>query len=94
MRGLSVPGLAEMREASLATLCHGDTMPMLLIEQKLYVGERVGEIGDNVPQMPLARDLALWQRKTRLKPEDVETEVASRTYPAASSRRPKSDSSV
>jgi hypothetical protein len=75
MRGLSVPGLAEMREASLATLCHGDTMPMLLIEQKLYVGERVGEIGDNVPQMPLARDLALWQRKTRLKPEDIDTEV-------------------
>jgi hypothetical protein len=25
--------------------------------------------------MPLARDLALWQKKTRLKPEDVETEV-------------------
>ena len=75
MRGLSVPGLAEMREASLATLCHGDAMPMLLIEQKLYVGERVGEIGDNVPQMPLARDLALWQRKTRLKPEDIDTEV-------------------
>jgi hypothetical protein len=48
---------------------------MLLIEQKLYVGERVGEIGDNVPQMPLARDLALWQRKTRLKPEDIDTEV-------------------
>jgi hypothetical protein len=75
MRGLSVPGLAEMREASLATLCHGDTMPMLLIEQKLYVGELVGEIGDNVPQMPLARDLAFWQRKTRLKPEDTDTEV-------------------
>jgi len=35
----------------------------------------VGEIGDNVPQMPLARDLALWQRKTRLKPEDIDTEV-------------------
>jgi hypothetical protein len=75
MRGLSVPGLAEMREASLATLCHGDAVPMLLIEQKLYIGERVGEIGDNVPQMPLARDLALWQRKTRLKPEDIDVEV-------------------
>jgi hypothetical protein len=75
MRGLSVPGLAEMRDASLATFCHGDTMPMLLINQKLYVGERVGEIGDDVPQMPLARDLALWQKSTRLKPEDIDTEV-------------------
>lgn len=75
MRALSVPGLAEMREASLATLCHGDTIVLRLIEQKLYVGERVGEIGENVPQMPLARDLALWQKKTRLKPEDIDTEV-------------------
>jgi hypothetical protein len=75
MRSLSVPGLAEMRDASLATLCRGDTIALRLIEQKLYIGERVGEIGDNVPQMPLAWDLALWQKKTRLKPEDIETEV-------------------
>jgi len=75
MRTLSVPGLAEMRDASLATLCHGDAIVLRLIEQKLYVGERVGEIGENVPQMPLARDLALWQKRTRLKPEDTDTEV-------------------
>jgi hypothetical protein len=75
MRGLSVPGLAEMRDASLATLCHGDAMALALINQKLYVGERVGEIGEDVPQMPLARDLALWQKRTRLKPEDIDTEV-------------------
>lgn len=75
MRGLAMPGLAEMREASLATFCHGNTVPLTLIEQKLYIGERIGEIGDNIPQMPLARDLALWQRKTRLKPEDLELEI-------------------
>jgi hypothetical protein len=75
MRSLTVPGLAEMRDSSLATLCHGDTIALRLIEQKLYIGEQVGEIGDNVPQMPLARDLALWQKKTRLKPEDIDTEV-------------------
>jgi hypothetical protein len=75
MRGLTVPGLSEMRDATLATLCHGDALPLMLLEQKLYVGERVGEIGDDVPQMPLARDLALWQKKTRLKPEDIDVEV-------------------
>jgi hypothetical protein len=75
MRGLSVPGLAEMSDASLATLCHGDAAVMMLVHQKVYVGERVGEIGDEIPQMPLAVDLAKWQRKTRLKPEDIETEV-------------------
>jgi hypothetical protein len=75
MRGLPMPGLAEMREAALATLCHGNPVPLTLIEQKLYIGERVGEIDEHVPQMPLARDLVLWQRKTRLKPEDVDQEV-------------------
>jgi hypothetical protein len=75
MRELTLPGLAEMRDATLSTLCHGDLTALLLIEQKLYVGERVGEIGDDVPQMPLARDLAQWQKKTRLKPEDIDVEV-------------------
>ncbi|UWZ86833.1 DUF5682 family protein [Occallatibacter riparius] len=74
MRERRVPALEEMREAALATLCHGDEVPLRIIERKLYVGERVGEIDSAVPQMPLARDLALWQKKTRLKPEDVETE--------------------
>lgn len=75
VRGRSVPGLEEMREAALATLCHGDTVPLHLIELKLYVGERVGEIDAVVPQMPLARDLAIWQKKTRLKPEDVDVDL-------------------
>jgi len=75
MRGLSVPGLAEMRDATLAAMCHGDALPMMLLEQKLYIGEQVGVIGDDVPQMPLALDLAAWQKKTRLKPEDIDIEV-------------------
>lgn len=75
LRGIQLPGLAEMREASLATLCYGDSVALSLIERKLYVGERVGEIDDRVPQMPLARDLILWQKKTRLKPEDIDREL-------------------
>lgn len=75
LRGHPIPGLEEMREGALATLCYGDQTPLRIIERKLYVGERVGEIDPEVPQMPLARDLALWQKKTRLKPEDVEIEL-------------------
>lgn len=74
MRKRWIPGLEEMREAALATICHGDEIPLRLIERKLYVGERVGEIDPAVPQMPLARDLALWQKRTRLKPEDIDKE--------------------
>jgi hypothetical protein len=75
LRDLAMPGLAEMREAAMAALCHGDDMALRMIERRLYVGETVGKIDENVPQMPLARDLALWQKKARLKPEDLETEI-------------------
>jgi hypothetical protein len=75
MRDLPMPGIAEMREASLAAMCDGNPVPLAMLEQKLYIGERVGEIGDRVPQNPLARDLTAWQRKTRLKPQDLELEV-------------------
>jgi hypothetical protein len=70
-----MPGIAEMREASLAAMCDGNPVPLAMLERKLYIGERVGEIGERVPQNPLARDLALWQRKTRLKPQDVQLEI-------------------
>ncbi|HET9305727.1 MAG TPA: DUF5682 family protein [Candidatus Sulfotelmatobacter sp.] len=75
IRDLPMPGLAEMREASLAAMCDGNPVPLRMLERKLYIGERVGEIGERVPQNPLARDLTAWQRKTRLKPQDLELEI-------------------
>ncbi|HUE41945.1 MAG TPA: DUF5682 family protein, partial [Candidatus Sulfotelmatobacter sp.] len=75
IRDLPMPGLAEMREASLAAMCDGNPVPLAMLEQKLYIGERVGEIGNRIPQNPLARDLAHWQRKTRLKPQDLELQM-------------------
>jgi hypothetical protein len=75
MRDLPMPGITEMREASLAAMCDGNPVPLAVLERKLYIGERVGEIGERVPQNPLARDLTAWQRKTRLKPQDLELEI-------------------
>src|SRR5215470_8593751 len=75
LRDLPMPGIAEMREASLAAMCDGNPVPLAMLERKLYIGERVGEIGERIPQNPLARDLALWQRKTRLRPQDLELEI-------------------
>jgi len=75
LRDLPMPGIAEMREASLAAMCDGNPVPLAMLEHKLYIAERVGEIGERVPQNPLARDLAEWQRKTRLKPQDLELEI-------------------
>jgi hypothetical protein len=76
LRDLALPGLEEMREASLATLCEGETAPFRLIEQQLVIGQRVGEIDESVPQMPLAADLARWQRKLKLKPEALDTDIS------------------
>lgn len=75
MRGLSVPGLAEMRDASLSSLCSGDDMQFAMIEQKLYVGSRIGEIDEAVPQMPLVKDFEAWCKKTRLKPDEARSDV-------------------
>lgn len=76
LRDLALPGLEEMREASLATLCEGEIAPFKLIEQQLIIGQRVGEIDEAVPQMPLAADLARWQKKLKLKPEALDTDVS------------------
>ncbi|MGJ5175660.1 DUF5682 family protein [Bradyrhizobium oligotrophicum] len=76
LRDVALPGLAEMREASLATLCEGEAAPFRLIEQQLVIGQAVGEIDDSVPQMPLAADLARWQRKLKLKPEALDSDIA------------------
>jgi len=76
LRGHPVPGLAEMQDASLAALCHGETAPLRVIVQRLVVGERIGEIDDSVPQMALAADLARQQKRVRLKPEALEKQIA------------------
>ena len=76
LRDLALPGLEEMREASLATLCEGEAAPFRLIERQLVVGRRVGQIDEGVPQMPLAADLARWQRKLKLKPEALDTDIS------------------
>jgi hypothetical protein len=76
LRGHAMPGLAEMRDATLAALCHGEEAPFRIIETQLVIGDQVGRIDDGVPQMPLALDLARWQRKTRLAPQALESEIA------------------
>jgi hypothetical protein len=76
LRGLSLPGLSEMREACLATLCDGETVPLRLIEERLVIGTDVGAIDEAVPQMPLAADLARQQKRLKLKPEGLDREAS------------------
>jgi len=76
LRGHSQPGLAELDEAIMTTVCMGDTTPLRLIEQRLIIGERLGQVPADVPQVPLQRDIAAQQKSLRLKPEAVEHVLA------------------
>lgn len=77
LRGRSIAGLDELAEATLSILCHANPLPMRVIEQKLIVGTRMGEIPDDVPSVPLQRDLAAQQKSLRLKvsADDVELDL-------------------
>ncbi len=76
IRDLAMPGLEEMRAASLSALCFGEPAPMALIESELVIGRGVGRIDEGVPQMPLAGDLARWQKRLKLKPEALDREIS------------------
>ncbi len=70
-RDRSHPGLTELNEAVRAVICMGDETPLHLIHDKLIVGERLGEIPEGTPAVPLARDLTGEQKRLRFKPEAV-----------------------
>jgi hypothetical protein len=76
LRALPLPGIQEMRDASLATLCDGETLPLRLIEEQLIVGGDVGAVDPDVPQMPLQADLTRHQKWLKLKPEALESELS------------------
>ena len=66
MRGQPVATLEDLREAARAVFCMGVDTPMRLIERKLVLGERLGSVPEDSPQVPLARDLAALQKRLRL----------------------------
>jgi len=72
LRGRPLAGLAELTEATRAVLCEGNELRVELIGRRLVVSERLGEVPDDMPAVPLARDLAAQQRSLRLKAEALE----------------------
>lgn len=66
------PGLAEVLDAA-DTVMAGST-GLALIDRELLVGDAIGEVPEEAPQVPLARDLAAHQRRVRLRPSaDAQT---------------------
>ena len=73
IRGRHTAGLDELGEATLSVLCHGNPTPVRLIQRKLIVGQRLGQVPDSVPMVPLQRDLSALQKSLRLKVSADET---------------------
>nr|WP_308209981.1 DUF5682 family protein [Actinomadura madurae] len=68
LRGRPLAGLDEVTEATRAVLCEGAGLPVELIQKRMVVGERLGEVPERTPMVPLQRDLQAEQRRLRLKP--------------------------
>ncbi len=66
LRGLPMPGLAEMHEATQTVLCRGEETPMRLIRTRIEIGELLGAVPPTTPAVPLLRDLTAQQRRLRL----------------------------
>ena len=67
LRGRQAAGLEELGDATLSVLCHGNPLPLRIIERRLIVGQRLGRVPDGVPMVPLQRDLTAQQKSLRLK---------------------------
>ena len=69
LRGHASPGLPELDEAIVTVISMGERAPLRLIERELSVGDRIGGVPADVPQVPLQRDIEQQQKSLRLKPE-------------------------
>ncbi|MFD5428884.1 DUF5682 family protein [Streptomyces sp. NPDC127084] len=75
MRGRPLAGLSETTDAIRAVMCEGSDVPLELVQDRLVIGDVLGEVPESAPAVPLQRDLARLQRSLRLKPELLEREL-------------------
>lgn len=60
-------GLSELNEATRAVLTQGQETPLLLIHEQLIIGQELGSVPIEMPQVPLQQDLEAQLRGMRLK---------------------------
>ena len=72
VRDAAMPGLSELTEATQTVFCFDDETPLKLIHRKLIVSDRIGQVPENTPLIPLQQDLHRLQKRLKLKPEAAE----------------------
>ncbi|NHZ88971.1 hypothetical protein F2P45_08075 [Massilia sp. CCM 8733] len=66
MRERPRPGLGELQEAVRAVFCYDNDSPLRLIHDALLINDRLGEVPDSVPTLPLPQDVQAQQKRLRL----------------------------
>ena|SRR5438552_922473 len=56
-------------ESIETVLLFGNRAPLQLINEKLIVGERLGQVSDETPAVPLQQDVAALQKRLRMPAE-------------------------
>jgi hypothetical protein len=72
MRGRPLADLSDIADATRSVFCFDSDLPMRLIGRELLIGDRLGELPEDVPMVPLQQDLQRLQKSLRLKPEAAE----------------------
>ncbi|HPG60772.1 MAG TPA: DUF5682 family protein [Casimicrobium sp.] len=75
LRERPAPGLDELHEATRTVLMMGDESALRFIDDALVVGDRLGAVPQDVPTVPLQRDLEQAQKTLRLKAEATQKVV-------------------
>lgn len=76
LRGRPRAGFEEIRDAVVACVCGGESLPWDQHADELLLGREVGAIPPDTPLMPLLEDLQRQQKRVRLKPEALPRELA------------------
>jgi Family of unknown function (DUF5682) len=78
LRGRSIAGLDELEEAALSIFCDGYDTPMKLVREKLVIGDVIGRVPPEIPQVPLQRDLEASVKTARLSKEYTTSEAITK----------------
>ncbi|MEM8859111.1 MAG: DUF5682 family protein [Chloroflexota bacterium] len=76
VRNFPMPSLPEIGEAVQTVMCGGHSEPLKLIQRKLIVGERMGQVPADVPLTPFQKDLWSHQKRFALYPEPEKSVVS------------------
>ena len=66
VRGFVLPGIDELFEAAVTVFGQGDTESLELIHKRLIVGDKLGEVPDEISNLPLQQDIESQIKSLRL----------------------------